>query len=179
MKNELNSNNTITYDNEFRWSYLLRTLGFLLFFACLFVVSLIIPTAILYLVGGWKPEFTIGDVRMLLFTSSVVFVIIVLKYFQRFRTGKYSIVGDNLIVQEKYFSNETNLTIPISHIDDVRYVPNFLDLRCYPEKGIRLLFTPFRLLEITVGNQRFKLYTFAHAEELYKELRNRITEKNK
>ena len=172
----MNANIMHTYDNEFRWSYLLRTFGFLLFFACLFIVSLIIPNAILYFVGGWKPEFTIGDVRMLLFTSSIAFVIIVLKYFHRFRTGKYSIVGDNLIVQEKYFSNETNLTIPISHIDDVRYAPNFLDLRCYPEKGIRLLFTPFRLLEITVGSQKFKLYTFAHAEELYKELRVRVTE---
>ena len=170
-------NNTLSsrsYDNEFRWSYILRTFGFILFFDCLFIVSLIIPTAILYFAGGLKPTFSMGDVRMLIFTSCIVLIIIMLKYFHRFRTGKYSIVGDSLIVKENYFNNETSLTIPISHINDVTYAPNFLDLRCYHEKGIQLLFTPFRLLEITVGNQKFKLYAFAHTEELYNDLRNRI-----
>ena len=166
------------YDNKFRWGYILETLGFLLAFSCLFVVSLIIPIVLLYVVAGWVPELTIGDLRMLFFESVIVFIVCVLKYFYRFRTGKYSIVGDNLMVCERYFSCETNLTIPISHIMDVQFAPNYVDLRYLPKNGIRLFFTPFRLLEITVGEKKYQIYAYAYAKDLYDELHKRIMENN-
>lgn len=173
-----NVNFLCNYDNKFRWGYILETFGFLLAFAFLFVVSLVIPIVILYVVAGWKPELTMGDLRMLIFESGIVLIICALKYYHRFRTGKYSIVGANLIVHERYFSNETNLTIPISHITDIQFAPNYIDLRYLPKKGIKLIFTPFRLLEITVGEKKYQLYAYAHAKDLYNELHKRIVENN-
>ena len=171
-----NVNFLSNYDNKFHRGYILETFGFLLAFACIFTFSLIIPMAILYLVAGWKPELTIGDARMVIFVSGIVFAICAFKYYHRFRTGKYSIVGDNLIIYEKYFSNETNLTIPISLITDVQYTPNYLDLRDLPKKGIKLFFRPFRLLEISINDTKYQIYAYAHAKDLYNELHKRIAQ---
>ena len=172
-----NNLSTISYDNEFRWKYVWQLFAFLLYCACLFVVSLIVPMIILH-IGGFENDFqvTMGDIRTLILCSVFICIIVCLKYFKRFRTGQYSIVGNNLIVHERYFSSVTNLTIPISQITDVRYTSNFTEWKDIPMQGVKLLILPYRLLEIRVGEQSYKLYTFAHAEELYNELCKRIKE---
>lgn len=103
---------------------------------------------------------------------------IAIKYFPRICKGKYYIVGNNLIVREKYLSSNINLTIPISSITDVQitsYVTSWS--RLWKEKTTGLI-VPFRLLQITIGDQKFLLYCVTYTKELYAELSKRI-EKNK
>ena len=173
----MKSNNlsSISYNNEFRWKYVFQLFAFLLYSAFLFIVSLIIPMSILHIAGFENTfQLTMGDIRILIMCSVLICTIVCLKYFKRFRTGQYSVVGNNLIVYERYFSSVTNLTIPISQITDVRFTSNFIEWKEIPTQGIKLLIKPYRLLEITVEEQTYKLYTFENAEELYIELCNRI-----
>lgn len=114
------------------------------------------------------------DMILIGITAVILLVTEVLKYFKRFRTGEYSIVGNNLIVHEQYFSNTTNLTIPISRITDVHYTSCFLDLANIRKDGFSIMYYPFRIMEINVGEQKYQLYAYAHAEGLYAELSKRI-----
>ena len=171
MKKETDSKGTLVYNNEFRWAYVWKLVIFLLYCSCLYIVSLIIPMSLLHIVGFEDAfQLSIGDLRMMTLLVVFICVIVCIKYFKRFRTGKYSITENNLIIHEEYFSDTIDLTIPISQITDVQYTSNFLEWNNIPKRGIKLVIMPYRFLEITVEGQKYQLYTYAHAEELYNEL---------
>ena len=175
MKKDSNLSSTLTFNNEFRWAYVLRTFG-LVFTHILFLSIWVFIIEVLF---HWLADLPLmenvtREVILIGTTAVLMLVVEVLRYFRRFRTGEYSIVGNNLIVHEQYFSNTTNLMIPISRITDVRYTSCFLDLANIWKDGFSILYYPFRLLEINVGEQKYQLYAYAYAEELHAELSKRI-----
>ena len=166
----------VTYNNKFTWKYVIEMLEFLLAIT-IYTLALSIVLSITCNLGIEKGTvISMGDLKSSIILCVFVLLYCVPKYFKRFRTGEYAITGDELIVKETFFSHEAKLTIPISSISNVRFTPKFTDLREIPKQGLVLLVTPFRLLEITVGGQKYVLYTYAHAKELYGELNKRINE---
>ena len=175
MKKDSNLSSTLTFNNAFRWAYVLRTLGFVFTHILLLSIWMLIIEMLFYWLADVPlMQNVIRDVLLIGLTAVIILAAEVFRYFKRFRTGEYSIVGNNLIVHEQYFSNTTNLTIPISHITDVHYTSCFLDMANIRKHGFRIMYYPFRLLEITVEEQKYQLYAYAHAEELYTELSKRI-----
>lgn len=175
MKKETNANTPLTYNNEFRWAYVWRLLGFVLLYAIFFAILYLFVIAFFYWVGDVSPTaFDIkGYIWLLAISDVILFVTTALKYFRRMRTGEYSIVGNNLIVREQYFSCTTNLTIPISCITNVKFTPYFIgwkEMWKFNRTSFQPACIPYRFLEITVGDQKFVLHCYAHAEELYNEL---------
>ena len=175
MKKDSNLSSTLTFNNEFRWAYVLRTLGFVFTHILLLSIWMFIIDVLFYWLADLPlMEHVTRDVILISLPAVIILVTEVLKYFKRFRTGEYSIVGNNLIVHEQYFSNTTNLTIPISRITDVHYTSCFIDLANIRKDGFSIMYYPFRIMEINVGEQKYQLYAYAHAEELYAELSKRI-----
>ena len=167
-----NNFSSISYDNEFRWAYIWQVLLYAIV-VVLGATGLTLPITVFIM------DFSTALDRFAFIVSAVVISIIFLSvvaivYFPRVCVGKYHIVGDNLIVNEKYLSSNVNLTIPISCITEVQRTPYITSWsRFWREKNTGLI-VPFRLLEITVGDQKYLLYCVTHAEELYAELSKRI-----
>ena len=175
-----NNLSSISYDNEFRWAYVWQFLLFALVALFISLQSLIVVNFLMNILtgvplgaGNWVAYIWAAGIGTVL-----ILLVVAIKYFPRISTGKYCIMGDNLIVSEKYLSSNANLTIPISCITEVQrtsYITSWS--RFWKEKTTGLI-VPFRMLEITVGDQKYLLYCVTHAEELYAELSKRI-EKNK
>ena len=118
-----------------------------------------------------KESYFIWPMAVVLIIPLIAFII---SYLLRISTGNYTIVGDNLIVHERYFS-KTNLTIPIACISDVQYTPYY---NGWNPQTLSLLICPFRFLEITVDGQKYRLFCVTHARELHDELLKRINNKS-
>ena len=171
-----NNLSSVSYDNEFRWAYIWQ---FLLYAIVVELVGIGVSLPITVFVMDFSKaldrfSFIVSAVVILIIFLSVVAIV----YFPRISTGKYCIMGDNLIVSEKYLSSKVNLTIPISSITEVQRTPYITSWSRFRREKNTGLIVPFRMLEITVGDQKYLLYCVTHAEELYAELNKRI-EKNK
>ena len=169
-----------SYDNEFRWKYVLVLLGFDAIYVANTGILFLLIDCFFYVFGNVPLlDNVIRDMWLLLSLAVLFFGIFALKYFQRFRTGKYSIVGDNLIVHEQYFSSTTDLTIPISNITGIQFTPRFRGWNAIWKSDLHTpAWSPYRFIDIKVGKQTYVLYSFAHAEELYNELCMRIRKDN-
>lgn len=173
MKNVTNLNVALTYDNEFRWSYVLRALGHALFNTFLVAVYICMIEVLFYWLGDVPlGKHTTLNVWLLSLLAVFLFSLLAFRYFHRLRTGRYCIVGNNLIVHEQYFSSIVELTIPISSISDVCLTPYYKDVR--PKWLFLSAWTPYHFIEITVEGQKYVLHCYAHADELYNELCKRI-----
>ena len=166
---------SISCNNKFTWRYVIEMFEFLLAIIIYDLLFSLLLSSIMYFGLEKGSIISIGDLYSSLILCIFVLLYCVLKYFKWFRTGEYSIIGDELIVKENFFSHEAKLTIPISGISNVRFTPKFTDLNELTKQGPLLLVTPFRLLEITVKEQKYVLFTYAHAKELYAELNKRIS----
>ena len=164
-----NNFSSVSYDNEFRWAYVWQLVIFTLIRTSWLIIASVIIDVVAY-IGGGVPFFsnlfmnTWGYIGV----NVILFLFEALKYFKRLRTGEYSIVGNDLIVHEQYMSTDINLTIPISQITEVRYSPYFRGWKNPPTT------IPYRFLEITIDGKTYMLCSYAHADELYTELRKRI-----
>ena len=165
---------SISCNNKFTWRYVIEMFEFLLAIIIYDLLFSLVLSSISYLGLEKGSIISIGDLYSSLILCIFVLLYCVPKYFKRFRTGEYSIIGDELIVKENFFSHEAKLTIPISCISNVRFTPKFTDISEISKHGIILLITPFRLLEITVEGQKYILYAYTHAKELHAELSKRI-----
>ena len=161
-----NNLSSVSYDNEFRWAYIFRLLYPTLFYV-LFLILLVI--VLNWIFGTENSSYlNIGFVVGM----SVLFLILsMVEYVPRIRSGEYNIEGNNLMVNERYFSAETNLIIPISSISKVRYMSYWNGFT--RSKGAPV-FSPFRFIEITVGEKKFVLHSITHSKELCEELNKRI-----
>lgn len=165
---------SISYNNTFVWGYVIEMLEFLLVIVIYDMILSITINMTFNLSAEGEAMISSGDMYSSIIICFFVLLYCVPKYFKRFRTGEYAIVGDQLVVKEQFFSYEAELIIPISSITHVGFTPKFTDFKEISKYGISLLVTPFRLLEITVEGQRYVLYTYAHAKELHSELNKRI-----
>lgn len=171
-----NVNFTCSYDNEFRWAYVFRVLCYACGIAFLFILIFLFSDLVFY---GHK-EYVVPPYQKepyFIWPMIVVLLIplvgIIIGYLLKASTGEYTIVGENLIVHERYFS-KTNLTIPIACISEVRYTPYYSG---WNTRTIIPIVRPFRFLEIVVDGQSYELSCVTHAKELYDELSKRVNNK--
>ena len=174
-----NNLSSVSYDNEFRWAYvwqfLLYAVSYILFsaFGLLFSCYLICLITGLPFVPYITPIGVFAGITMIL-----LLIYNALQYLPRVSTGKYCIMGDNLIVNEKYFSDKIDLTIPIAGITKVQRTSYLIGWSRYWKEKTTGYVVPFKFIEVTVGEQKYLLYCITHAEELCAEINKRI-EKNK
>ncbi len=175
MKKDSNMSLALTYDNEFRWAYVWRSAEDSLLHTLLVAIGYCIIHLFFYWVANVPLDGNLRfDIWSLVTLPIFIFVINAVKYGQRLRTGRYSIVGDNLMVHEQYFSSTTELTIPISDITDIRRTPYIFHREGSWLERYAALYKPYSFIEITLDGQKFVLYSFARADELYNELRRRL-----
>ena len=174
MKN--NSLSSFFYDNKFEWKNVFRVLGFALGLAIIIVLIFIFGD----LVFEGKDSFFFTHHELnpyafwpIFFVFLIPLIGIVISYLIIVSTGEYCISGDNLIVHE-HFISETNISIPIASISNVRYTPYFTHREKWYRKNFFPSFCPFQFIEITVNGQKYVLHCVAHANELHDELLKRI-----
>ena len=167
-----------SYDNEFRWAYVFHILCYAISVTVFCAIILLFWDLVLYGYNGYiippyqKEPYFIWAMAGVLFIPLIASIIY---YLIKASTGEYSIVGDNLIVKEPYFSH-TSITIPIMYISDITYTSYFTrPLKMWHNKNVRnMMFQPFRFLEVTIDEQKYVLHCVTHIEELHNELLNRI-----
>lgn len=183
MKKEMNLNQTLTFDNEFKWKVVWEALVFAFLYCSWLIPADIIISTVAY-IGGNIPFFDGIERRVITFIGVLLFTLMsyALFYFQRIKTGRYSIVGNNLIVHERYFSSTVDLTIPISKITEVHYIPRFIGFRKQKKiarSGIMSMpYAPYSFLAISIEEQNYTLYCITHTKELYTELQKRVENNN-
>jgi len=162
-----------SYNNEFRWAYVFRVLCYAFGIVVLFVLIFLFWDLVFhghkgYIVAPYQKEpYFIWPLIVVLL---IPLVGVVIGYLLKASTGEYTIVEDNLIVRERYFS-KTNLTIPIACISEVKYTPYYSG---WNSRTIIPIVRPFRFVEITVDGQRYELNCVTHAKELHDELLKRV-----
>ena len=170
---------SVSYNNEFRWAYVWQFLLYAISYILCNALFLLFSCYLICLITGlpFVPYITpIG-----VFTGITTILLLIynaLQYFPRISTGKYCIMGDNLIVTEKYFSDKIDLTIPIAGITKVQRTSYVIGWSRYWKEKTTGYVVPFKFIEVTIGEQKYLLYCITHAEELCSELNKRI-EKNK
>lgn len=173
--------NTITmksYNNEFRWTHVIQILVYTAINMLLISVSFAIFDVLLYYLVD-IPMGTYINIEFWVITIGAFIMILVnsIKYFPRLISGHYTIVGNNLIVNEEYFSSKFAVTIPISTISNVRKTSYIIGIKSYWQRGITNFFVPFKMLEIMVEDKEYTLYCITHSDELYLDLRELIKNK--
>lgn len=170
----------VSFNNEFRWKYVWQVL--------LYALSYVLYSAVVFFVMSWLICISIGlplesYLSNLVWPIGIITILLLiynaLQYFPRIITGKYCIVGDNLIINEKYFSSKINLTIPISSITDVQRTSHVIGWNRFWKEKTTGYIVPFKFIEITVGEHRYLLYCVTYSKELYGELNKRIWENKK
>lgn len=183
MKKETVSKGTLVYDNEFGWKHVWEALWYAFLYSSWLIPAYIIISTIAY-IGGGVPFFEGIERRVIGFIGMVLFIFMfyALLYFHRIKTGRYSIVGNNLIVHERFFFSKVDLTIPLAKISEVQYIPRFIgwrQLKNIARSGIATMpYIPYSFLAISIKGQSYILYCVTHTKELYEELQKRVENNN-
>ena len=174
-----NNLSSISYDNEFRWAYVWQFLLYAVSAILYSALVLLFSCYLICLITGLPFVSYIPPIGVFAGITTILLLIYnALQYFPRISTGKYCIMGDNLIVNEKYFSDKIDLTIPIADITKVQRTSYVIGWSRFWKEKTTGYVVPFKFIEVTVGEQKYLLYCITHAEELCSELNKRI-EKNK
>lgn len=179
MKKETDSKGTLVYDNEFRWAYVWQFLLYAVSYILYSALLLLLSCYFICLITGLPFVSYIPPIGVFAGITTILLLIYnALQYLPRVSTGKYCIMGDNLIVNERYFSDKIDLTIPIAGITKVQRTSYVIGWSRFWKEKTTGYVVPFKFIEVTVGEQKYLLYCITHAEELCAELNKRI-EKNK
>lgn len=165
----MKTNNVYTYNNEFRWNYVLRIIGLTMVLTLLMMAS--------WKLLEWIFRSDINsyiEIGLLIgFVISTLSVLSV-QFLPKICTGEYCIIGENLIVHEHYYHSSIDLNIPISCISDAKLTSYYNYNKKRRTEGLSPIFVPFQFIEITIDNQTYVLYCTTYVEKLYKELCKRI-----